>query len=61
MKTLRTKYPYRLNGRAMAEDTNKPIGLQFPSNSRGADRTASPRTKSVPTAIRLIRFFNKST
>ena len=49
-KTLRTKYPYRLNDRARDEDSNKPVGLQLPSIRRGATRTARPRTASVPTA-----------
>ena len=49
MKTLRTKYPYGLNDIARDEDT-KPVGLQFPSISRGAARTVRPRTKLVPTA-----------
>ena len=50
MKTLRTKYPYGLNDRARDEDTNKPVGLQFPSINRVASRNAWPGTKSVPTA-----------
>ena len=50
MKKLRTKYPYGLNDRARDEDTNKPVGLQFPSISRGPARTARPKTKSIPTA-----------
>ena len=31
------------------EGTNKPVGLQFPSNSRGLARTARPRTTLVHT------------
>ena len=50
IKTLRTKYPYGLNDRARDEDTNKPVGLQFPSISRVASRTAWSGTKTVPTA-----------
>ena len=50
MKTLRTKYPYGLNDRPRDEDTNKLVGLQFPSISRVASRTAWPGTQSVPTA-----------
>ena len=50
LKTLRTKYPYGFNDRARYEDTNKPVGLQLSSISRGAARTAPPRPKSVPTA-----------
>ena len=34
----------------MDEDGNKPVGLQFPSISRDAARTARPRTTSLPTA-----------
>ena len=49
MKTLRTKHPYGLNDRARDEDTNKLVGLQFPSISRGVARTAQPKTTSVPT------------
>ena len=50
MKTLRTKHPYGLNDWARDEDTNKLVGLQFPSISRGVARTAQPKTTSVPTA-----------
>ena len=50
IKTLRTKYPHGLNDRARDEDTNKPVGLQFPSISRVASRTAWSGTKTVPTA-----------
>ena len=49
MKT-QIKYPYGLNDRVSDEDSNKPGGLQFPSISRGAARTAWPRTISVPSA-----------
>ena len=31
------------------EETNKPVGLKFPSISRGLARTSRPRTTSVPT------------
>ena len=31
------------------ENTNKLVGAQFPSISRGAARTAQPRRTSVPT------------
>ena len=51
MRTLRrTKYPYSLNDRVRNEDTNKPVGLQFPSTSRSATKTARHRTTSVPSA-----------
>ena len=43
---------YGLNDRAKDEDSNKnlllksvPVGLQFPSISRSAAKTARPRTK----------------
>ena len=59
MKTLRTKYMYGLNDRARGENTNKPVGLQFPSISRGAVRTARPRTSSVPTANTADEIFEQ--
>ena len=53
MKTLRNKYPYGLiNDRAKGDDANKSVGLQFLSISRGAARTARPRTK--PSIYNLI-------
>ena len=60
MKTLRTKYQYGLNNRAMGEDTNNPVGLQFLSISRGAARTAWPRTTSVSTANTTNAIFEQS-
>ena len=39
-----------LNDRSRGKDTNKPVGLQFSSISRGTARTAWPRTTSIPTA-----------
>ena len=59
MKTLKTKYPYGLNDRARDEGTNKPVGLQFPSISRGATRTPRPRATSVPTANTADAIFQK--
>ena len=44
MKTLRKK------NRDRCEDTNKPIGLQFPSISKGAKRTQWPRKTSALTS-----------
>ena len=50
MEKLWTKYPYDLNDKGRDEVINKPVGLQFPSISRGAARTVRPRTTPVPTA-----------
>ena len=63
MKILRTETPYVLNDRARArdEDINKPVGLQFPSISKGTARTARSRIKSVPTSNRADAILNKST
>ena len=63
MKILRTETPYVLNDKARArhEDINKPVGLQFPSISKGTARTARFRTKSVPTSNRADAILKKST
>ena len=60
MKTLRTKCQHGLNNRARAEDTNKLVGLQSLSISRGAARTARPRTTSVSTANTADVIFEQS-
>ena len=48
--TEKKTYAYGLNDRARDQDTNKPVGLQLPSNSRSAAKTARPRATSVPIA-----------